>query len=57
MSSYTLLHAMSGIREDYVLEARDFLGYGEEAGQIKQVNRKLWSTILIAAILMLLLAA
>ena len=57
MSSYTLLHAMSGIREDYVLEAQDFLGYGEEAGQIKKVNRKLWSTILIAAILMLLLAA
>lgn len=57
MNSYTLLHAMSGIREDYVLEAQDFLGYGEEAGQIKRVNRKLWSTILIAAILMLLLAA
>lgn len=57
MSSYTLLHAMSGIREDYVLEARDFLGYGEEAGQIKQINRKFWSTILIAAILALLLAA
>ena len=27
MNSYKLLHAMSGIREDYVLEAMDFLGY------------------------------
>lgn len=49
MNSYTLLHAMSGIHGDYVLEGRDFLGYGEETGKTKRVNRRLWTTLLVAA--------
>ena len=51
MNAYTLLHAMSGIREDYVLEAMDFLGYAGEARQPRHVKRKLWTTLLIAAVL------
>lgn len=51
LNSYTLLHAMSGIREDYVLEARDFLGYGSEERESRRVNRKLWTTLLIAAVI------
>ena len=35
MNSYTLLRAMSGIREAYVLEAQDFLGYEPDAGQYR----------------------
>ena len=41
MNSYTLLHAMSGIREDYVLEAQDFLDYDEEQPKKRFVNRRL----------------
>ena len=51
MNSYTLLHAMSGIREDYVLEAMDFLGYSAEEARPRRVNRKLWMTLLVAAII------
>ena len=51
MNSYTLLHAMSGIREDYVLEAMDFLGYATEKARPHRVNRKLWTTLLVAAII------
>jgi hypothetical protein len=51
MNAYTLLHAMSGIREDYILEAMDFLGYAGEARQPRRVKRKLWTTLLIAAVL------
>lgn len=57
MNSYTLLRAMSGIREAYVLEAQDFLGYEPDAGQNKHVNRKLWVTVLIAAVIVSLLTA
>ena len=49
MNSYKLLHAMSGIREDYVLEAMDFLGYATEKARPHRVNRKLWTTLLVAA--------
>ena len=51
MNSYKLLHAMSGIREDYVLEAMDFLGYSAEKARPHRVNRKLWTTLLVAAII------
>ncbi len=51
MNSYTLLHAMSGICEDYVLEAQDFLGYTAEESRSRQVNRKLWTTLLVAAVI------
>lgn len=51
MNSYKLLHAMSGIREDYVLEAMDFLGYATEKARPHRVNRKLWTTLLVAAII------
>ena len=51
MNSYTLLHAMSGIREDYVLEARDFLGYSGGKPEARHVNRRLWTTLLIAAVI------
>ena len=51
MNSYKLLHAMSGIREDYVLEAMDFLGYSAEEARPRRVNRKLWTTLLVAAII------
>ena len=50
MNSYKLLHAMSGIREDYVLEAMDFLGYSAEKARPRRVNRKLWTTLLVAAV-------
>lgn len=51
MNSYTLLRAMSGIREDYVLEAQGFLGYGREERKPRRVNRKLWTTLLVAAVI------
>lgn len=51
MISYKLLHAMSGIREDYVLEAMDFLGYSAAEARPRRVNRKLWTTLLVAAII------
>ena len=51
MNSYTLLRAMSGIREDYVLEAMDFLGYATEKARPRKMNRKLWTTLLVAAII------
>ena len=51
MNSYTLLRAMSGIREDYVLEAQGFLGYGREGRKPRRVNRKLWTTLLVAAVI------
>ena len=51
MNSYKLLHAMSGIREDYVLEAMDFLGYATEKARPHRVNRKLWTTLLVAAVI------
>ncbi len=54
MNSYTLLHAMSGIREDYVLEAQDFLGYDEEQPKKRFVNRRLWTTLLAATFLIAL---
>ena len=51
MNSYTLLHAMSGICETYVLEAQRFLGYGEKMPRKRKANRRLWTTILIAAVI------
>ena len=57
MNAYTLLHAMSGIREDYVLEARDFLGYHEARPKKNYVNRRLWTTLLAASFLIALFTA
>ena len=57
MNAYTLLHAMSGVRAEFVLEARDFLGYGAEKAETGRAGRRLWPALLAAAILALLLAA
>ena len=57
MNAYALLHAMSGIREDYVLEARDFLGCGAEKAETGRARRRLWTALLVAVVLALLLAA
>ena len=46
-----LLDAMQGIRLDNVKKAEIFLGYAEEATPQFHVNRKLWSTLLVAAII------
>ena len=54
MSSYALLQAMSGIRADYVLEAEDFLDLREEIRKPRRVNRRLWTTLLVAAVLLAL---
>lgn len=48
-----LLEAMSGIREEYITEAQSVLGYGE-ARPVKS-HKKLWRTVLLAAVLAALL--
>ena len=49
-----LLRAMDGIGDRELLLTRDFLELGEQS---RRKGRKLWRTVLIAAILALLLAA
>lgn len=46
-----LLDAMQGIRPENVRKAEAFLGYTEEARPGHYVRRRLWSTLLVAAIL------
>ena len=54
MSSYALLQAMSGIRADYVLEAEDFLDLSGEVRKPRRTRRRLWTTLLVAAVLLAL---
>jgi len=46
-----LLDAMQGIRLENVKKAESFLGYAEDATPPFRVHRKLWSTLLVAAII------
>lgn len=50
-----LLNAMQGIRPENVRKAEVFLGYTKEVRPVRHVRRKLWSTLLVAAILISLL--
>ena len=50
-----LLDAMQGIRPENVRKAEVLLGYTEEVRPVRHVRRKLWSTLLVAAILISLL--
>ena len=50
-----LLDAMQGIRPENVRKGEVFLGYTEEVRHVRHVRRKLWSTLLVAAILISLL--
>ena len=54
MSSYALLQAMSGIRADYVLEAEDLLDLSGEVRKPRRARRRLWTTLLVAAVLLAL---
>ena len=53
LDSFALLSAMRGIRDDYVMDAANALGYSDtvERPTTRHFNRKLWSTLLVAAIL------
>ena len=57
LNSFTLLRAMSGIRDDYVLEARPLLPDETETARSGIIGRRLWRTLLIAAILISLFTA
>ena len=46
-----LLDAMQGIRPENVRKGEVFLGYTEEVRHVRHVRRKLWSTLLVAAII------
>lgn len=54
MNAYALLHAMSGIRSDYVLEAEDFLDLRGDARRPLRVGRRLRTVLLVAAVLLAL---
>lgn len=51
LDSFALLSAMRGIREEYVLDTMDVLGYSGAQQPPHRVNHKLISTLLVAAIL------
>ena len=57
VDAYFLLDAMDGIHEKQLMLTKDFLGISDYAPQKRRSPRKLWTTVLIAAILALLLAA
>lgn len=52
LDSFALLSAMRGIRDEYVIDAAKTLGYTDtvERSKTRHFNRKLWSTLLVAAI-------
>lgn len=56
LDSFVLLSAMGGIREGHVLDTINYFGIMDEKPNHRSI-RKVWSAVLIAAILMLLLAA
>lgn len=51
LDSVALLGAMRGIREDYVLDTINVLSYTEEQHTPRRINRKVFSSLLVAAIL------
>lgn len=51
LDSFALLSAMRGIRDEYVLDTMDVLEYSGEQHTPRLINRKLFSSILVAAIL------
>lgn len=53
LDSFALLSAMRGIRDEYVIDVAKALGYTDtvERSKTRHFNRKLWSTLLVAAIL------
>lgn len=51
LDSVALLGAMRGIREEYVLDTSNILSYLEEQRTPRRINRKFFSTLLVAAIL------
>ena len=51
LDSVALLGAMRGIREEYVLDTSNILSYLEEQRPPRRINRKVFSTLLVAAIL------
>lgn len=57
VDAYFLLDAMDGIYEEQLMQTKDFLGISDYAPQKRRSPQKLWTTVLIAAILALLLAA
>lgn len=57
VDAYFLLEAMDGIHEEQLMRTKDFLGISDYAPQKRRSPRKVWTTVLIAAILALLLAA
>lgn len=56
LDSFFLLRAMNGIREEQLLAAQDLLSSPEDKPQL-HFRRKLWSTLLVAAIILSLLGA
>ena len=56
LDSFALLSAMGGIREKHVLDTMNYFDLMGEKPNHRSI-RKIWGTVLIAAILMLLLAA
>lgn len=52
LDSFALLRAMRGIRDEYIEDAASVLNYKANANpKTHRFNRKLWSTLLVAAIL------
>ena len=51
LDSFALLSAMRGIRDEYVLDTMDVLEYSGEQHTPRRINRKLFSSLLVAAIL------
>lgn len=51
LDSFALLSAMRGIRDEYVTDTANALGYSAESPKTHHINRKLWSTLLVAAII------
>jgi len=56
LDSYFLLQAMNGIREEQITAAREFLNDAEDRAP-RRLHRKIWSTVLVAAIIISLLSA
>ena len=52
LDTFALLSARRGIRDEYVIDAAKTLGYTDtvERSKTRHFNRKLWSTLLVAAI-------
>ena len=51
LEPFGLLRAVGGVRGENVLKAQRFLGYEEENATPRRIRRNVWSTMLIAAVL------